>query len=161
MERRLTLFILLSCLVHHSGSLTAQEASGTSLTVTPSVGMGVIPDNGELAFGGMTTFLEIDLSRARWRWSVFAAVRGIGVGCSDGCEFGGQAVGVGIAYLLGGVAVGGGLGGLHRSAEWHVQPHGQLSFEQGVFRAQLRIEIPEGIEGVHVPMLVGFRIPVG
>ena len=98
MERRLTLFILLSCLVHHSGSLTAQEASGTSLTVTPSVGMGVIPDNGELASGGMTTFLEIDLSRARWRWSVFAAVRGIGVGCSDGCDSGGQGFGLGISY---------------------------------------------------------------
>ena len=159
-KRFLTLFVLLSCFTHHSGSLQAQEASGASLTVTPSLGFGVIPENGGLSSEGLTTLLEIDLSRARWRWSVFAAVRGIGVACSDGCESGGQAFGLGLSFLLGGVAVGGGLGGLHRSAKWHVQPHGQLSFAKGVVRLQLRVEVPEGTDGVHVPMLVGLRIPI-
>ena len=40
MGKRITLLVLLTCLVHQSRSLHAQEASGASLTVTPSVGRG-------------------------------------------------------------------------------------------------------------------------
>ena len=109
----------------------------------------------------MSTLLEVDVSRARWRWSVFAAVRGIGAGCSDGCDLGGQSVGAGVSYLLGAVAVGGGLGGLHRSVGWHLQPHGQLSFERGAFRAQVRVQVPDVGDGVHIPLLFGLRIPIG
>lgn len=158
MKRPITLLILLG--VSSSGSVRAQEASGVSMTITPSVGMAVILGDGDLWSGGMTTLLEIDLTRLRWRWSLFAAASGIGVGCSDGCELGGESVGGGISYRFGGFAVGGGLGGLHRSTGWHVQPHGLLSFDRGVFRAQLRVELPERTDGAHAPILVGFRIPV-
>ena len=161
MRNRFALLLLVVCLVPNSGALHAQEAPGTSLTVTPYVGMAVIPDNGHLASGGMTTLLEIEVNHASWRWSVFGEARGIGVSCSDGCDMGGQAVGIGISRIVGTVAVGGGLGGLHRSSGWHVQPHGQLSFSKGVFRAQLRVEVPNGTDGTHFPLLAGLGIPVG
>ena len=161
MWNRFALLLLVLCLVRDSGALHAQQAPGASLAVIPSVGMAAIPDNGHLASGGMTALLEIEISRAGWRWSVFGEARGIGVGCSDGCDMGGQAAGVGLSRVFGAVAVGGGLGGLHRSSGWHVQPHGQLSFAKGSFRAQLRVEVPHGTDGTHFPILAGLTIPVG
>jgi hypothetical protein len=131
------------------------------LTVTPSLGMAVIFENGGIASGGMSALLEVDLSRAWLRWGAFAAVRGIGVGCANGCDLGGRAIGLGVSVVLRGVGVGGGVGLLNRSEAWHVQPHGQLSVGRRRLRAQVRIEIPEDTDGVHVPFLLGFRIPVG
>ncbi len=161
MVTRLALLVLVSSLGHLPGSLHAQEAAGPSPTVTPSLGMGVIVDDGELESGGLSALLEIDLTHARVRWSVFAAVRGIGVACADGCNLSGQTFGAGFSYLFGRVGVGGGAGLLHRSGRWHLHPHGQLSVELGVFRAQLRVEDSEGTEGVHFPILLGLKLPVG
>ena len=104
--------------------------------------------------------LEIDLSQTRVRWSVFVAARGIGAGCSDGCDLSGQTIGAGLSYLLGRVGVGGGVGLLHRSEGWHLHPHGQLSLALGVFRAQLRLEASEGTDGMHVPLLIGLQLPL-
>lgn len=161
MPKRFVLLALVVCFGPRSGSLRAQESVGVSLTVTPSVGMAVITRNGNLESGGMTAIVEIDLHSAPLRWSVYAAVRGIGVGCSDGCDLGGRAVGGGISYLLGRIGVGGGVGLLRRSAEWHLQPHGQLSVVSGVLRVQLRLEVPESVGGVHIPLLFGLQVPVG
>ena len=160
-RNHLTLLILLSCLGHLSESLSAQEAVAPSPTITPSVGMGGILDNGDLESGGMSVLLEIDLSQSRLRWSLFGEVRGIGVGCADGCDLSGQTIGAGVSYLLGRVGVGGGVGFLHRSAGWNLQPHGQLSVALGVFRTQLRLEASEGTGGMHVPLLFGLQLPVG
>ena len=161
MVTRLALLVLVSSLGHLPGSLHAQGAASTSPTVTASVGMGVIVDSGDLESGGMSALLEIDLSHARVRWSVFASVRGIGGACANGCDLSGQTFGAGLSYLIGRVGVGGGVGLLHRSERWHIHPHGQLSVRLGVFRAQVRVEDSEGTQGVHVPILLGLQLPVG
>lgn len=120
----------------------------------------MVTDNGHLASGGLTVLVELDVARAPWEWSVFAEVRDIGVECADGCETGGEAAGVGVSYVRSGFGVGGGLGALHRSLGWHIQPHGKLSFTRGIFRAQVRAELPEDAGGAHYPILVGLRIPL-
>ena len=159
--KRLIALVLLAYLGQHPPSLHAQDTAGTSLTLTPSLGLGAILDRGNLESGGAEALLEVELTRSRLRWSVFGAVRGIGVGCSHGCDFSGESLGVEVSYLLGRVGVGGGVGLLHRSGEWHLQPHGQLSIGYGIFRAQLRVEVPQGVDGVFVPILFGLQVPVG
>ena len=161
MPPRLALLVLLGCFWPRSAALHAQRSVGASLTITPSVGMAVIGDNGHLASGGMSAIVEIDLQGTSLRWGVSAAVRGIGIWCSDGCDLGGHAVGAGISYLLGAIGVGGGVGLLHRSAGWLVQPHGQLSLVRGRLRLQLRLEVPEGVDRVHILLLFGLQVPVG
>ena len=144
-----------------AGALRAQEPVGVALEVTPSVGMAAITRNGNLESGGMSALMEIDLRSASLSWSAYASTRGIGAGCSNGCDLGGKAFGVGTSYLFGSIGVGGGVGLLRRSAEWHVQPHGRLSVVRGALRFQVRLEAPEGVGGVHVPVLFGWRIPIG
>ncbi len=159
--KRLIALVLLAYLGQHPPLLYAQDTAGTSLTLTPSVGIGAILDRGNLESGGAEALLEVELTRSRLRWSVFAAIRGIGVECSDGCDLSGESLGVGVSYLLDRVGVGGGVGLLHQSGQWHFQPHGQLSIAHGIFRAQLRVEVPQGVDGVFVPILFGLQIPVG
>ena len=114
------------------GTLRAQESSSATLTVTPSIGMAAITRHGNLESGGMSAFLEVDVHGASLLWSAYAGQRGIGVGCSDGCELGGQSIGIGVSYVLGSVRAGGGGGLLRRAKGWHVQPYGQLSVVIGV-----------------------------
>lgn len=160
MATRILLLAVLWSLGTHSGALHAQESPGASLTITPSLGFAAIGDNGHLASGGMTATVEMGLKRPPFQWSVYLATRGIGIGCSDGCDLGGQSIGVGVSYLWGAVGLGGGMGLLHRSAGWLVQPHGQLSMNRGILRLQLRAEVPEGLDDVHLPLLLGIQIPV-
>ncbi len=146
------------------GVLDAQQSASPTLTVTPSLGLAAITRNGSLESGGMSTYLEVDLQRSSLLWSAFAGQRGIGVGCSHGCDFGGQSVGAGVSYLHGPVRVGGGVGLLHRADEWHFQPYGQISAVRGILRAQVRLEVPKGLgdsqDGVHIPVLLGLQFPV-
>jgi hypothetical protein len=161
MPNRILLLALLWALgPHSSGSLRAQVPPGASLTITPSLGFAAIGDNGHLASGGMIAMVEMDLNRPPFRWSTYLATRGVGIGCSDGCDLGGQSIGVGVSYVLGPVGLGGGMGLLHRSAGWLVQPHGQISASRGILRLQLRVEVPEGLDDIHVPLLLGLQIPV-
>lgn len=160
----LTRLVVLTLLVPFGlgpGTLRAQESAGATLTVTPSIGMAAITRHGNLESGGMSAFLEVDLHSASLLWSAYAGQRGIGVDCSDGCELGGQSIGVGVSYILGSVRAGGGGGLLRRANEWHVQPYGQLSVVIGVVRLQVRLEVPQGVDGVHVPLLFGLQLPVG
>jgi hypothetical protein len=59
------------------------------------------------------------------------------------------------------VDVGGGFGGLHRSTGWRAQSHGQLAVSLGALKVQVRLELPEGEGGTHIPLLAGLRVPIG
>jgi len=155
--RPLILLVLLACF--GAEPLLTQEAA--LLTVTPSVGFGAVFDGGHPESGGMSTLIQIEMNRDRLRWGLFASVRGIGVGCSDGCDLSGKALGAEIAFLMGRVSVGPGLGLIHRFTGWHAQPHGQLSFPLGTLRVQLRVEVASGSNGLHVPLLLGRQIRIG
>jgi len=156
--RPLSLVVLLACFGVEP--LLAQEAP-TVPTVIPSVGFGAVFDSGHPESGGMSTLIQIEMSGDRLRWGLFASVRGIGVGCTDGCDLSGRALGAEIAFLVGRVGIGPGLGLIHRFTGWHVQPHGQLSLLLGTLRVQLRVEVSSGSNGVHVPLLVGRQIRIG
>lgn len=158
MNKPLFLFGLLTGL--GSAQLSAQEAT-RALTVTPSVGFGMVANNGRLESGGMSTLLQIDLSGSSVRWGVFGSVRGIGVGCSNGCDLSGQALGSEMTFLLGDVGVGAGLGLIHRFTGWHAQPHGKLSLDVGALRMQLRVEVSSGgYLRTYIPLLLGRPIHV-
>jgi len=158
--KRFILLALLAYLGQHPPSLQAQNTEDASLTVTPSLGLGAILDRGHFESGGAEALLEVEWTRSRLRWDAFASFRGIGVGCSDGCDLSGEAFGVGVSYLLNRVGVGGGVGVLHQAWQWHLQPHGQISVAFGAFRAQLRIEVPQGVDGVFFPILWGLQVPI-
>lgn len=156
-------FALLACPVLVAAIVTpleAQDAVGTSIGVSPYVGIGPIIDHGSLVSWTGNVLVEVDLTRAPLRWSLFGSVRGIGASCADGCDLDGEGLGFGVAYLFGAVGVGGGIGLLHQSSSWYGQPHAMLTVERGAFRAQLRAEIPQGGYGVSFPVLFGFRLPV-
>jgi hypothetical protein len=156
-------FALLACLPLVAADVTpleAQDAVGTSIGVSPYVGIGPIIDHGNLVSWSANVFVEADLTRAPLRWSLFGSLRGIGAACADGCDLDGEGLGFGVAYLLGVVGVGGGIGLLHQSSSWHAQPHAMLTAGRGAFRAQLRVEVPQGGYGVSFPVLLGFRLPV-
>jgi hypothetical protein len=170
---RLIFLLLVAYLGSEPGPLHAQEDAVPSVTATPSVGFAMVPDDGRVASGGLTMLLELELRAGGWAWGVYGEARGIGVGCepgdalpfgpqtSDRCDVGGQAVGVSVSRAFGAVAVGGGLGGFRQPAGWHVQPHGQLSVSTGVFRFQVRFEVPKGTVRAQLPILVGIRLPLG
>lgn len=171
MEGRPTLLALAALLACGPGAVQGQVGARTAVAVTPSLGLAVAPDDGRLASGGVTALLEVDGRRAGWRATLYGEAGGLGVGCeagdalpgrptSDACEVGGRALGVGLARLLGPVGVGAGLGALHRSSGWRAQPHGEVSFERGRLRVQLRVEVSGGRYDVHLPVLVGLTLPV-
>lgn len=161
MPTRPLVLILLVAFGVGAETLRAQESAGASVTVTPSIGLAAMTRNGSLESGGMSAYLEVDVHDASLLWSAYAGQRGIGVGCSDGCELGGQSIGLGVSYVLGNLRAGGGLGLLRRRSGWHVQPYGQLSVVHGMLRIQLRLEVPQGVNGVHVPLLFGLQLPIG
>lgn len=149
----------------------AQETSGGSLLIVPSVGFGYLIDGGDLESAGMSVLLEVGSSGADYRWQAFAAIRGIGVGCSaaveashgssEDCGPGGESFGAEVVRQFGRAGVGAGIGMLHREAGWSVQPHGKLTVWPGRFQVQLRLELSDGLDEIHAPMLVGLRLPVG
>ena len=150
---------LLACIGATPPALQAQDRAATGWTATPSLGFAAITRNGTLESGGMTILAEVDLHTTHLRWTVFTAIRGLGVSCSDGCDLGGRSAGVSVSYLRGPLGIGGGVGLLRRSAEWHLQPHGQVSLARGRFRVQLRLEVPRGVGGISIPALVGLSLP--
>ncbi len=98
--KRLIALVLLAYLGQHPPLLRAQDTAGTSLTLTPSVGIGAILDRGHLESGGAVVLLEVELTRSRLRWDVFAAIRGVGISCSDGCDSSGASLGAGVSYRI-------------------------------------------------------------
>ena len=156
---------LLLALVAASGTgasvAHAQERSGRALTFVPSVGFAAIADNGHVASGGMPAVAEMEIRSGRAALTAYAATRGIGVSCSDGCDRGGQSLGAYLSLAAGPLGLGAGIGALHRSAGWRAQPHGRVWWDRGLVRLQVRVEVPDGWDDVHVPLLVGLRMPVG
>lgn len=146
-------FLLLS-----ADALCAQQPERSAVLVTPSVGFATIPRGGLLESGGLTLLLEAQVVRDGWGWGGYATARGFGVACSDGCDRGGQSLGVQMSRSRGDLTIGGGMGALHRADGWHVQPHGHLSLARGRFVVQLRVEAPADTEGLHIPLLVGMPL---
>ena len=160
LPRHLVLVALTAVLPLRPMPLEAQDGMGTSIAFSPYVGIGPIFDHGSHVAWSANVLAEIDLTRAPLRWSLFASVRGIGAACADGCDLSGESLGLAVTYLLGDFGVGGGMGLLHQSGSWYAQPHAMLSASRGAFRAQLRMEVPQGAFGVSFPVLFGFRIPI-
>ena len=136
--------------------LEAQDGTGTSISLSPYVGIGPIIDHGSLVAWSANVLVELDLTRTPWRWSLFGSLRGIGAACADGCDLSGAGLGLGVTYLLGGFGVGGGMGLLPQSGSWYAQPHAMVTTSRGAFRAQLRMEVPQGAYGMSFPVLIGF-----
>lgn len=141
-------------------TLEAQDAD-PSIAVSPYAGIGPIIDHGSLVSWSAHVFVEIDLTRAPLRWSLFGSIRGIGAACADGCDLDGESLGLGVTYLFRSFGVGGGMGLFRQSSSWYAQPHAVLSTGHGAFRTQVRVEVPLGAYGVTFPILLGFRLPIG
>lgn len=146
----------------------AQARTGPEWSVTPSIGLAMIAnasprDGTDLESGGATIQLEVDLRTSAWNWSAYVARRGLGVGCSHGCAPRAiSATGIGVARRFGPFSAGGGLGGGygHESGQWHLQPHAQVSWTSSRIMLQTRFEFPSDTKIMHVPILVGFRVPI-
>lgn len=160
MPARLAVFALFASFGLAPEIAHTQESAGAMVTVTPSIGLATMTRNGSVESAGMSAYLEVDLRDNSLIWSAYVSQRGIGVGCSDGCELGGRGIGLGGSYLFGNFRAGGGIGLLRRSRAWHTQPYGQVSVVRGALRVQVRLEVPRGVGGVHVPLLFGFQLPV-
>lgn len=147
-------------LVQAPEPVRAQSVAVTTVAITPSVGLGPIFDHGDLVSWSANVLVDLGVTRAPWRWSVFASARGFGAACADSCDLSGEALGLGVERLVRGVSFGGGVAGLRQSGAWYFQPVGMVSVTRGRVRAQLRVEAPRGGFGVNIPILFGVRIPV-
>ena len=157
MGRLPALFVALTCL----GQQPISAQASTGLAVTPSAGVEMVVHDRRLESGGLSALLQVAFRGPRVEWGLFASARGLGGGCSDGCDFSGQAFGAEAAFRMGRVAVGGGFGLIHRFAGWYTQPHGALSLAMGTLQLQLRLEVSGGNRRVHIPLLLGRPVPVG
>jgi hypothetical protein len=151
------LFVALGLLLT-ADPLAAQ--TGRRWTVVPQLGFGIVTDNSSVGSAGLETGLELENGGAGWRWSGYASIRGIGVGCSESCFDGGPALALGGARSIGPLWLGAGAGAMRLFTRWRTVPFGRISLDVAPVRFDVRIEFPQfaGL-GVYVPFLVGVPIP--
>jgi hypothetical protein len=139
---------------------SAQTDPQRTWAVVPSLGLGVVRRNGQWGSAGLEAALDLEYARNGWRWGAYGSIRGVGVGCSEGCfEDEGATVAMGGSRSVGRVWIGGGAGVMKRFGEWRLAPYGRISVDAAPVRLDLRIELPrEGGVSVYAPFLVG--IPV-
>jgi hypothetical protein len=125
------------------------------------LGMGVVRESGGWNSAGAEAALELEYGGAAWRWSGYASLRGLGVGCSHACFDGGPAAALGVARSLGPLWLGGGVGVMDQLGRSRVVPYGRLSLPVARFRLDLRVERTRQTgSDVYFPLLVGFPIPL-
>lgn len=165
MRRTCINLALLAAVGSLPASLRAQEA-GWSRATTPSVGFGYVLEDGSLESGSLSFLAEFDWESTAYRLGAFGAVRAGAASCADGIggscrDLTGESLGVSGSRLVGDLGFGVGIGLVHREfSGWRVQPHAALSVSPGVLRVQLRVEFPEGTDDIHLPLLMGIRIPL-
>jgi hypothetical protein len=127
--------------------------------LVPMLGFGVVTDHGNVGSAGVETALELENGGSGWRWSGYASLRGIGVGCSEACFDGGPALALGGSRSIGPLWIGGGAGAMKLFGRWRTLPFGRISLDWRRVRFDVRAEFPQfaGL-GVYVPILVGVPI---
>jgi hypothetical protein len=129
--------------------------------VVPLLGFGVVRD-GDWGSAGLETAVELEYGRRDWRWSGYASVRGIGVGCSHDCFDGGSALALGALRSVGALWLGGGAEVMRQRDSTRLTAYARLSIDAAAFRVDVRVEAqPAEGAGVYIPILVGIPIPLG
>lgn len=151
------LVLCLASLVPPTAS--AQTEGERSWSVVPLLGFGAVGDHGNWGSAGVETALDVGYGGGAWRWSGYASLRGIGVGCSAACFDGGWAFAGGASRSVGPLWIGAGAGAMRQLGQWHFLPYARISLDAARFRFDVRVELPRqtGV-GVYVPALIGMPL---
>jgi hypothetical protein len=138
--------------------LPSRAAAQASWAVVPFVGLGAARDNGTWGSGGAEVALDVEYGDADWRGTASGSIRGLGMGCSEGCIDDGGSAALGGARSLRAVWLGAGLG-VMKYREWHLRPYARISLDVAPVRFDVRVELPrEAGRSVYVPILIGIPI---
>ena len=157
MRARARLAFLFAVAAPTTAAAQPDEPRGWALV--PSLGFGFVEENRDWRSGGAEAGVELEYGHDAWRWSGQASVRGLGLGCSEGCYGGGPAIALGVSRALGPVWAGAGAAVIEHVEEWHPLPFGRLAVDRGPARFELRVEVPR-LSAINVYLPIVLALPI-